>query len=326
MILTSSKSAGRAPWLEWLSNLSKIHSDGDYIVQERFLESSRSLQFDYRKRDFLYRKGKWRGVNQTAVVRDKTESRVLALGHSDYSFSGTDVFQTLTRTGFKRVFATNLTIPFRTWLNVQPLPLGLSNPTAESQLHRIFGDIKPLSSAWSKSHGQIASYQIYINFDPTTSRERREKIFALAKSARDVFHVGTYSPTTEGRSQYLDEIASHGLVVCPEGNGRDTHRYWETLYLGGIPVVERNSYGARLSHYLRLPAIVVGSWKSLLDLNKVQIELEHVLSSTWNSKALQLSQWLSALASGSIGEVVPIRSSGFRKRQFASASIIGRAT
>lgn len=37
--------------------------------------------------------------------------------------------------------------------------------------------------------------------------------------------------------EYLYELSRHYFVLCPRGNGIDTHRFWETLYLGGIPMI-----------------------------------------------------------------------------------------
>lgn len=321
MHLPNLTTAGLSPWRDWLGALAEVHSDGDYIFHERFLEASRPSQFEYRKRDFLYKGGEWRGVSQSRVVRDRHESRVLALGHSDYSFSGFDALRTLSRPGFKSIFAVNLTIPFRKWLRIQPLPLGLSNPTNESQLHGIYGDINQLKAAWSKSFGQIASYRLYLNLNLKTNLAKRGKLFALARAAAGGAVIGTYSPTFEGRSQYLDEVASMGLVICPEGNGLDTHRFWETLYLGGIPVVEQNSYGARLSSYLGLPSIVIDSWNCLGSPSKVQVELENVLSAKWNSKALRFSEWRDALIKGTIGDLAPARSHRLQKRKSANRPI-----
>ena len=41
-------------------------------------------------------------------------------------------------------------------------------------------------------------------------------------------------------NSYFSQIGKYKFVVAPEGNGVDTHRLWETLYAGSIPIVERN--------------------------------------------------------------------------------------
>jgi hypothetical protein len=36
---------------------------------------------------------------------------------------------------------------------------------------------------------------------------------------------------------YLREIGQSIFTICPMGNGVDSHRVWESLYLGSIPIV-----------------------------------------------------------------------------------------
>ena len=41
-------------------------------------------------------------------------------------------------------------------------------------------------------------------------------------------------------SEYFDAIARSRFVLCPSGMGWDSHRLWETLLLGSIPIVEHS--------------------------------------------------------------------------------------
>jgi hypothetical protein len=61
---------------------------------------------------------------------------------------------------------------------------------------------------------------------------------------------------------YLDNIYNHKFVVCPEGNGIDTHRIWECLYMGTIPLVEGN---INRNFYYTLPMIGVESWERITE-------------------------------------------------------------
>lgn len=40
------------------------------------------------------------------------------------------------------------------------------------------------------------------------------------------------------KQEFYELIASHQYVLCPAGNGIDTYRLWETLYLGSTPVLD----------------------------------------------------------------------------------------
>lgn len=48
-------------------------------------------------------------------------------------------------------------------------------------------------------------------------------------------------------------------VAAVRGNGVDTHRFWESLYRGAIPIVGSNSWSTSL-HNLNLPFIEIDEW------------------------------------------------------------------
>ena len=41
-------------------------------------------------------------------------------------------------------------------------------------------------------------------------------------------------------SNYSEDLSIYKFILSPWGNGIDTHRIWETLYSGSIPVVKRH--------------------------------------------------------------------------------------
>jgi hypothetical protein len=61
-----------------------------------------------------------------------------------------------------------------------------------------------------------------------------------------------------------------GWKISPQkqGNGYDTHRVWETLYLGSFPIMLATEWSSTLSH-LNLPILFV---ESILDIDKELLE------------------------------------------------------
>ena len=57
---------------------------------------------------------------------------------------------------------------------------------------------------------------------------------------------------------YEKILEDHTFVFCPEGGGPDTHRLWETLYLGKIPVVKKATWNR---NFRDLPVLFVDDWK-----------------------------------------------------------------
>lgn len=79
--------------------------------------------------------------------------------------------------------------------------------------------------------------------------------------ARDISpskHVSTQqslmSPTRYAKVAYR-----HLLIACPRGNGEDTHRFWESLYRGSLPIVQGSAWSESLLQ-MGIPVIEIDSW------------------------------------------------------------------
>jgi hypothetical protein len=59
------------------------------------------------------------------------------------------------------------------------------------------------------------------------------------------------------RHQMWRAMGAHAFVAAPIGHGVDTHRLWEVLALGSVPVVVSSSLDTL---YVDFPIIVLGSW------------------------------------------------------------------
>ena len=58
---------------------------------------------------------------------------------------------------------------------------------------------------------------------------------------------------------YLKHLATFKYAICPPGNGIDSHRIWECLYLGVIPIVKRSLFTEKLKE--KYPCVILlDSW------------------------------------------------------------------
>jgi len=96
---------------------------------------------------------------------------------------------------------------------------------------------------------------IYMNHNIATNPAKRTEVYTLLKDKPwitvDMKHNG------DDFDSYLDNIYNHKFVICPEGNGIDTHRLWEALYMGTIPIVLRSN---NTEHWRGLKYATVGNW------------------------------------------------------------------
>lgn len=80
--------------------------------------------------------------------------------------------------------------------------------------------------------------------------------------------------------EYCRRMAGCKYVACPAGNGIDTHRVWEALYLGCIPIVQCS----RVFDTYQLPIIQIDDW---CGLDKRVLDIEY----TGDYRQLYMPYW-----------------------------------
>ena len=76
-----------------------------------------------------------------------------------------------------------------------------------------------------------------------------------------------------GPQEYSAIASNYKFVGAVRGNGVDTHRLWETLYRGSIPVIQNDDWAKGL-HRLNLPIIEIDNWgeREILEISKSPID------------------------------------------------------
>lgn len=75
----------------------------------------------------------------------------------------------------------------------------------------------------------------------------------------------------ESPEKYIINLSTYKFCICPEGNGVDTHRLWECLYLKVVPIVINNEFTRILLRY-NIPLHVINTWNEL-DILKLDYNL-----------------------------------------------------
>jgi hypothetical protein len=96
---------------------------------------------------------------------------------------------------------------------------------------------------------------VYLNSNVKTNPSERQPLYDLFKDKPWV--TSSYGVNGIGFEEYLDSIYNHKYVFCPRGNGIDTHRLWETLYLGSVPIVKKS---INTWFYNEMPILYVNNW------------------------------------------------------------------
>lgn len=91
--------------------------------------------------------------------------------------------------------------------------------------------------------------------DDTGARESLKAMFK-ARSWSTVSSKLDYEP-------YLQAIKNHKFVLCPSGNGIESARNWETLYMRRVPVFEDHKYKREL--FKEFPVLFVDSYSQVTE-------------------------------------------------------------
>ena len=104
-----------------------------------------------------------------------------------------------------------------------PVPIGIANSQWPHGNLALFDKVR--KDTYAKE------FLVYKNFDVNTSHCNRYHV-EVATARNGIFQAGR-KPIED----FLRDIAKSIFTICPMGSGTDSHRIWEALYLGSIPVV-----------------------------------------------------------------------------------------
>lgn len=156
--------------------------------------------------------------------------------------------------------------------NLIPIPLGIAPYRNTKSV--VFSDFELLKE------DNLKTKSIYLNFNTNTNyfHRLRAKQSAIKKT-------GVKFTENKNYLEYLTELMSYKFSICPWGNGYDTHRFWESLYSGTIPITKSHLI---FESFRPLPMILVKNYKQLsevnLDLNFNEYNLEKLKISWWINK------------------------------------------
>ncbi len=87
----------------------------------------------------------------------------------------------------------------------------------------------------------------------------RRKVMADAKCRPELFDM---PDSYMSESKYFALTKKYRFIFAAEGNGFDSHRVWEILYQGSIPVLLKTPWSESLANY-RLPILYVDSFEDI---------------------------------------------------------------
>jgi hypothetical protein len=126
---------------------------------------------------------------------------------------------------------------------------------------------------------------LYINHRIDTNFEKRKWIYDYFES-NEWCSVDIPNLSLE---EYKKQLDNHKFILCPIGNGIDTHRLWESFYHGIIPIVESHIHYKLLND---LPAIVIPSFREITQ-NFLDKKFTEINSKKFNLNKFDVGWWIS---------------------------------
>jgi hypothetical protein len=124
-------------------------------------------------------------------------------------------------------------------------------------------EMLPLGISTSYNNEIIKKCNFGISYVSATSESR--KIFL--KYLDDTPSIKEYVMPKMPHDKFLEALASLRFTLAPMGNGFDTGRFWESIMVKTIPIVENIEYYQNLKErYPNLPFIILDTWEELINL------------------------------------------------------------
>ncbi|MFZ4116159.1 MAG: exostosin domain-containing protein [Chthoniobacterales bacterium] len=176
-------------------------------------------------------------------------------------------------------FSTNVTHPHP---RVSAIPLGLGSPDDPVTL-KSSEFLAAQQKATSKDHWLL------VAFRPETNRRVRQKIYDYFKQRSEHESWITFQPPSVSTSHdfFLTQLTRHHFILCPPGNGVDTHRLWETLTAGSYPIVLRSQ---AMMPFEELPILFVNHIEEIT-LDFLQQNLQQLEEKKKNLSMLTMPFW-----------------------------------
>ena len=134
------------------------------------------------------------------------------------------------------------------------LPIGIANSMWRHGNLRLFQNDDFMNDLNNKTK------KIYFNFNINTNITTRLPCYNALVSKLE--WLNNIEPT-----ENLKRLKNYEFCVCPQGNGVDTHRLWECLYLKVVPIVIKSNCTDTLIRN-GIPLLVLNSWD---ELDKIEL-------------------------------------------------------
>lgn len=155
---------------------------------------------------------------------------------------------------------------------VEGIPIGLQNTSFEGWNYNI--------CKYNKNN--IKKYLLYINFSLKTNKKRKVIYNILYNNGFKMYDKLKWN-------KYIEILSQHKFCISPPGNGVDCHRIWESIYVGCIPIVEKNDI--LYNYFNTLPILWIKDY-SIITTDYLNNEYNRIKNTNFNLEKSTLKYWI----------------------------------
>jgi hypothetical protein len=171
-----------------------------------------------------------------------------------------------------------------------PIPIGLENKLESVRTgHGIgyYDRVNEKEFLLSRQINKTPSKKYYANFNISTNYDYRSKIKKICLESPHI----DWEESNLSLTSFFDKILDYEAIICPIGNGIDTHRLWETLYSNRIPIIIKVGNYKIYELYEKLPIIILENENQLYDETFLDNKLKKIKNNKYDMSLLDMSYW-----------------------------------
>ena len=204
-----------------------IERAGDYIETNKFsyiIGDSPTISVIFCKTDYL--------LQEFELIKNLNKKIILLTGNSDFPITEDHVRQA--PENLVRLYGQNVLCNDNRFV---PVPMGLESSVISRRGygHGVYydrsKDLQDLLVSYTDEEKNFSRAEnfIYSNFSIRTNPTHRQPVYDFSKNINFIT-----SGERKSVPDFHQAILNHKITLCPAGNGVDTHRLWEVLYLNRI--------------------------------------------------------------------------------------------
>jgi hypothetical protein len=107
-------------------------------------------------------------------------------------------------------------------------------------------------------------YLVSSNFNSNTNLDIR---YPVEKLFNTIDYVDNQKFTSK---EFLKNLSYYKFSICPPGNGVDTHRIWESLFVNTVPVIIKNNFSTNMNKN-SIPCLILNKWEEFLNIEEITL-------------------------------------------------------